>query len=152
MCLCSEMSFIITVEPASMWPLPWWRQNQGNRADGWLAGVSAPLQSTTGILYPFVSINKGRRKTPVGGGAKEALLHVVPPLPTRRLLTNYHRTQAETCLMSFIACVYSLDFLIWSVHFYKKDIAKYKDGASGESTRHGPTHLSVNALHSILES
>lgn len=50
----------VTVELAPIWPLPLWRQRRGNRADGWLACVSAPLWSTTGVLCPFVSIkNEG---------------------------------------------------------------------------------------------
>ena len=53
-----ECGFLVTVEPASMWPLPRWRQYPGKRADGWLAGVSAPLWSSTGILCPFVSIRR----------------------------------------------------------------------------------------------
>lgn len=64
-CVCGRKSvcFVVTVEPASMWPLPQWRQSRGNRADGWLAGVSASLLSTTGTLCPFVSISGWRRRT-----------------------------------------------------------------------------------------
>lgn len=55
-CVCGRKSvcFVVTVEPASMWPLPQWRQSRGNRADGWLAGVSASLLSTTVHLSALV--------------------------------------------------------------------------------------------------
>lgn len=62
--------FLVTVEPASVWPLPLWRQRWGNTADGWLAGASASLWYTAGRLAPFVSIRRRRM------GAGEALLYV----------------------------------------------------------------------------
>lgn len=61
--------FLVTVEPVCVWPLPLWRQCQGNTADGWLAGASASLWYTAGRPTPFVSIRRGI-------GALEALVTV----------------------------------------------------------------------------
>lgn len=100
--------FLVTVEPASMWPLLRWRQCRGNRADGWLAGVSAPLWSTTGILCPFVSIRRRRR------GAEEDLLYVFIPLATFPLLIVCKiRWTDRLMLKQSDRCIFHLTSFLW---------------------------------------
>lgn len=54
--------FLVTLQPASVWPLTLRRRHPGTGADGWLAGVSAPLRSTSGTICPFVSITETRTR------------------------------------------------------------------------------------------
>lgn len=56
-----EVRFLMSVEPATIWPLPWWSQHQGNRTDRWVADVSAPFCLTTGICPPRVSFRNERK-------------------------------------------------------------------------------------------
>lgn len=55
-----EVQFLMLVEPATIWPLLWWTQNQGYRTDRWVADVSAPCCCTTSICPPCVSFRNER--------------------------------------------------------------------------------------------